>query len=195
MQAKSVCVMGAGGRTGQLLSAELLGSCCNVKGVSRSQEGAARAVLAGIKPDQSLALDVTAQGAAERLASGPFQGCDAVVVAAASRAQLRVGATLIGALAKSVQGRAGEITPVFWFADGQSPRDVDWIGARVTIDAARAAGVRRVVLISSMGGCDPDAFMNRTMDRVLDWKRRAEVYLMRSGVPEWTIIHAARQVK
>lgn len=37
---------------------------------------------------------------------------------------------------------------------------IDWLGQKVQIDAAKAAGVKQVVLISSMGGTDPNHFLN-----------------------------------
>lgn len=41
------------------------------------------------------------------------------------------------------------------------------------------------------GGTKPDHFMNRAMDRVLDWKRKTEQYLVKSGVT-YCIIHPPR---
>jgi hypothetical protein len=32
------------------------------------------------------------------------------------------------------------------------PTQIDWLGQKVQIDAAKAAGVKQVVLVSSMGG-------------------------------------------
>jgi nucleoside-diphosphate-sugar epimerase len=37
---------------------------------------------------------------------------------------------------------------------------VDWLGQKVQIDAAKAAGVKQVVLVSSMGGTDPNHQLN-----------------------------------
>jgi uncharacterized protein YbjT (DUF2867 family) len=66
---------------------------------------------------------------------------------------------------------------------------VDWQGQRRQIDAAKAAGVKRVVLIGSMGGTQKDNFLN-TMGggNILFWKRKAEEYLVDSGLT-YTIIH------
>lgn len=66
---------------------------------------------------------------------------------------------------------------------------VDWLGQKVQIDAARAAGVKKVVLVSSMGGTDPENMLNKLGDgNILQWKRKAEQYLMASGIT-YTIIH------
>jgi hypothetical protein len=37
---------------------------------------------------------------------------------------------------------------------------IDWLGQKVQIDAAKSAGVKQVVLVSSMGGTDPGHFLN-----------------------------------
>jgi hypothetical protein len=37
---------------------------------------------------------------------------------------------------------------------------VDWLGQKVQIDAAKSAGVKQVVLVSSMGGTDPNHQLN-----------------------------------
>ena len=39
--------------------------------------------------------------------------------------------------------------------------------------------VRRVVLISAMGGTDPDHPLNLMMSRTLDWKRKSEQYFIK----------------
>jgi len=66
---------------------------------------------------------------------------------------------------------------------------VDWIGQKAQIDAAKAAGVRRVVLISSMGGTDRSNRLNAIANgNILVFKRQAEEYLMESGL-EYTILH------
>ena len=55
---------------------------------------------------------------------------------------------------------------------------VDWLGQKAQIDAAKEAGVKRVVLISRLGG-----------GRVLVWKRVAEEYLIDSKAFTYTILH------
>lgn len=69
--------------------------------------------------------------------------------------------------------RANEILPEFWFDKGQSPREVDWLGIKVQVDAAKKAGIEHVVLLGSMGGTQQSHFMNRAMDNMLNWKRKA----------------------
>ena len=58
---------------------------------------------------------------------------------------------------------------------------VDWVGQKNQIDAAKAAGVRHIVLVSSMGGTKPDHFLNKMGEgNILIWKRRAEQHLMQA---------------
>ena len=45
-------------------------------------------------------------------------------------------------------------------AGAGTPEEVDWLGAKTQIDAAKAAGVKRFVFVSSMGGTQPDNFLN-----------------------------------
>jgi len=78
---------------------------------------------------------------------------------------------------------------------GGTPEEVDWLGAKLQIDAAKEAGVSQFVFVSSMGGTQPENFLN-TIGKLEDgsggdillWKRKAERYLAESGVP-YTIIH------
>ena len=67
-------------------------------------------------------------------------------------------------------------------------RQVDWLGAKLQIDAAKAAGVKKFVFISSMGGTQPENFLNSIGKQadgsggdILLWKRKAERYLVESG--------------
>jgi uncharacterized protein YbjT (DUF2867 family) len=69
------------------------------------------------------------------------------------------------------------------------PEQVDWIGQKMQIDAAKKNGVEKVVLVGSMGGTQKDNFLNTIGDgNILVWKRRAEKYLIDSGL-NYTIIH------
>ena len=86
----------------------------------------------------------------------------------------------------------GAARPAFAYPEGGLPEAVDWHGQRATIDAAKAAGVRRVVVIGSRGGTDPNHMLNRIGGdgtNILVWKRKAEQYLIDSGL-EYTIIRA-----
>ena len=50
--------------------------------------------------------------------------------------------------------------PEFRFRPGGTPEEVDWVGQKAQIDAAKEAGVKHVVICSSMGGTQPQNFLN-----------------------------------
>jgi hypothetical protein len=43
------------------------------------------------------------------------------------------------------------VRPEFGWKADQLPEQVDWLGQKLQIDAAKAAGVNKVVVVSSMG--------------------------------------------
>ncbi|GAU38805.1 hypothetical protein TSUD_163800 [Trifolium subterraneum] len=64
------------------------------------------------------------------------------------------------------------------------------IGATDGVFIAKAAGVKQIVLVGSMGGTDLNHPLNSLGDgNILVWKRKAEQYLADSGIP-YTIIRA-----
>jgi uncharacterized protein YbjT (DUF2867 family) len=69
------------------------------------------------------------------------------------------------------------------------PENVDYRGVANLAEAAKAAGVRRFVLMSSIGAgtADPEAPLNRVFGMVLMWKGKGEESLRASGVP-YTIV-------
>ena len=85
--------------------------------------------------------------------------------------------------------------PEFRFRPGGTPEEVDWVGQKAQIDAAKEAGVKHVVICSSMGGTQPQNFLNTigqqadgSGGQILLWKRKAEQYLVDSGLT-YTILH------
>ncbi|MCL7040218.1 hypothetical protein MKW94_010642 [Papaver nudicaule] len=80
--------------------------------------------------------------------------------------------------------------PEFYYEEGQYPEQIDWIGQKNQIETAKACGVKHIVLVGSMGGTDPNHFLNHMGNgNILIWKRKAEQYLADSGIP-YTIIRA-----
>jgi uncharacterized protein YbjT (DUF2867 family) len=100
-------------------------------------------------------------------------------------ADARAAATLAGPLAGTtalviaIGARPGE--------PGNSPRQVDFEGVRNLAAAASAAGLARVVLVSSAGATRPDHPLNRRFDDVLAWKAKGEAAVRAAGVP-YTIV-------
>mmetsp|Transcript_39054 Transcript_39054/g.85617 ORF Transcript_39054/g.85617 Transcript_39054/m.85617 type:complete len:343 (-) Transcript_39054:374-1402(-) len=84
----------------------------------------------------------------------------------------------------------------FRYKPGQHPEIVDYEGQKKQVDLAKKLGVKRVVVVSSMGGTDENNFLNtigKNKDGtgngdILVWKRKAEKYLVESGL-DYTIIH------
>ena len=68
-----------------------------------------------------------------------------------------------------------------------SPEFVDFGGVRNLADVAAALKVKQLVLVSSSGVTDPDHFLNKMFDNVLNWKLKGENALRASGVP-YTIV-------
>eukprot|EP00976_Prorocentrum_cordatum_P107033 1194573-Prorocentrum_minimum.AAC.10 len=64
--------------------------------------------------------------------------------------------------------------PDFYFDKENMPEQVDWLGQKLQIDAAKAAGVKHVILLGSIAGTKPDHFLNQMGKdaRLLEWKRK-----------------------
>lgn len=80
--------------------------------------------------------------------------------------------------------------PTFDFAEGGMPEEVDFLGQKHQIDLAKEAGVKHIILVGSMGGTNENHFLNSIGNgNILIWKRKAEQYLIDSGI-NYTIIRA-----
>jgi uncharacterized protein YbjT (DUF2867 family) len=80
--------------------------------------------------------------------------------------------------------------PEFDFEENGKPEKVDWLGQKNQIDAAKKAGIEHVILVGSMGGTKENHPLNRLGNgNILIWKRKAEQYLIDSGI-DYTIIRA-----
>lgn len=196
-----VVVTGAGGKTGGLIVKKLLKQpdrFTSVVGTVRSKASAGSLVTEGLPESSVVEFDLAAAVEAAVDSSGggnpalagfteALQGADAVVIATSGVPQIKYS-SLIGVIAGRLVGRKS--MPGFTWKQGQLPEQIDWLGQKVQIDAAKAAGVKQVVIISSMGGTDPNHFLNKMGNNanILQWKRKAEQYLIASGLT-YTIIH------
>ncbi|XP_015896969.3 uncharacterized protein At5g02240 [Ziziphus jujuba] len=169
----TVLVTGAGGRTGQIVYRKLK---------ERSGQYVARGLVRTEESKQKI-------GGADDLYVGDIrdtgsiipaiQGIDALIILTSAVPKMKPG------FDPTKGGR-----PEFYFEDGAYPEQVDWIGQKNQIDAAKAAGVKQIVLVGSMGGTDLNHPLNALGNgNILVWKRKAEQYLADSGVP-YTIIRA-----
>lgn len=76
----------------------------------------------------------------------------------------------------------------YFFPDGEFPKDIDWLGSINQVRAALHAGVKHVLLVSSMGTTEPDSFLDQLAHGHVMWyKLNGEAHLMASGLP-FTII-------
>ncbi|CAL1379036.1 unnamed protein product [Linum trigynum] len=169
----TVLVTGAGGRTGSIVYKKLKerSDQFTAKGLVRTPEskdkiGGAEDVYVGdIRDADSIAPAI--------------QGIDALIILTSAVPKMKPG----------FDPSKGE-RPEFYFEEGCFPEQVDWIGQKNQIDAAKAARVKQVVLVGSMGGTNLNHPLNSLGNgNILVWKRKAERYLADSGLP-YTIIRA-----
>ena len=188
---KKVLVTGAGGRTGKLVF-EQLKADDNYKpvGLARSSKAQKALTAAGATPDELIVADI----ADEKSLADAMSGCDAVVLCTSAVPAIKP-LSLMKTMATKFLPFVKTSRPAFKFPKNGTPEEVDWFGAKKQIDAAKKAGVKQFVFVSSMGGTNPDNFLNSIGRRkdgsggdILLWKRKAERYLVESGVP-YTIIH------
>ncbi|GBG71546.1 hypothetical protein CBR_g8964 [Chara braunii] len=174
-----VVVTGAGGRTGRLVYQKLKERSgeFSASGIVRREES--KEVLGAAAPDSGhdvAVADVRDLSTFQRCLEG---GLDALVIVTSAVPKMKPG------FDPSKGGR-----PEMFFHDGFYPEQVDWIGQKNQIDAAKAAGVKHIVLVGSMGGTNKDHPLNKLANgNILIFKRQAEQYLVDSGVP-YTIIRA-----
>lgn len=186
-----VAVTGAGGRTGGLVVKKLVqsGDKFTAVPIVRSQKSAGKVESTyGLSSGSAKVLDIASADTAA--AAAALEGVDALVIATSAVPEI-VKLSLIPVILAKLFKKEG-VRPKFIWKEGQTPEQVDWLGQKVQIDAAKAAGVKHVVLIGSMGGTQPDNMLNKLVGddggNILQWKRRAEQYLIASGIP-YTIIH------
>jgi len=183
---RRVAVTGAGGQTGQHAFRKMLSRPEDFVpvGIVRSESSRSALIETGIPPESVVVADVT----------------DADAISKAMK-ECEASALIIATSAKPAP--SGETTeegrPIFSFPNGQ-PEQVDWLGQKAQIDAAKMCGPdTHVVICSSMGGTDPSNMLNalgrETLPdgstkggNILLWKRKAEKYLMDSGLP-YTVVH------
>lgn len=187
-----VCVTGAGGRSGKLVMKKLLERQDKFSpvGVVRSDNSAKELRGYGATDDQIFVGDLLGDQGKANLQKA-LKGCDALVIATSAVPKIKPLSILKVLFAKIT--RQEGVRPEFTFKADQTPEQIDWIGQKMQIDAAKENGLKHVVIISSMGGTDRKNFLNTIGDgNILVWKRRAEKYLVdmsMNGNLTYTIIH------
>ena len=172
MSAKKVLVTGVTGRTGSLVFQKL-------------QEHSNKFVPVGFARSEAKVTEMF--GSSEGFFIGdireakslktPMQGCQALVILTSAIPQLK-------------GTKQPNSPPEFEYASGESPEQIDYYGQKHQIDVAKESGLEQIVLVGSMGGTMENHPLNKMGNgNILIWKRKAEEYLMNSGV-DYTIIRA-----
>ena len=185
-----VAVTGAGGRTGSLCM-KLLAESANFatpRGLVRSDKSAAKVKkLVGGDSDDAVEVvigDVSDPSACDAL----VEGCDGLVILTSAVPKPKIASIFVAIVSKILPWMDAK-RPEFYFPEEGRPELVDWLYQKNQIDAAKKAGVKKVVLVSSMGGTQIDNFLNTMGDaNILLWKRKAEMYLKASGL-DYTVVH------
>lgn len=169
---KKVLVTGATGRTGSLVVNKLREKSAEFQVVGLARNEAKVQETFGSTDDFFFGT-IKDKNTVEKAISG----CDALVILTSAVPQMK-GIPEPGK------------RPEFYFADGESPEEIDYYGQKNQIDAAKEARINHVVLVGSMGGTDENHHLNKIGNgNILIWKRKAEQYLIDSGI-DYTIIRA-----
>eukprot|EP00930_Biecheleria_cincta_P012405 TRINITY_DN11614_c0_g1_i1.p1 TRINITY_DN11614_c0_g1~~TRINITY_DN11614_c0_g1_i1.p1 ORF type:complete len:313 (-),score=65.81 TRINITY_DN11614_c0_g1_i1:84-1022(-) len=186
-----VAVSGAGGQTGGHAFRKMLAQSTVFEpvGLVRTEESR-QALLADTGAPESAVIVVDV---ARRDSAGGPSSHAGLMAALAGCAALLIGSSAKVKPTGVTNPDTGR--PNMGFPDGQL-HEVDWLGEKAQIDVAKEAGVRHVVICSSMGGTDPNHMLNnfgrnadgKTGGNMLRWKRKAEKYLIDSGL-DYTILH------
>ena len=171
MTIKQVLVTGATGKTGSIVFKKLQQDRnLQVKGLARSPEKAKELF-----------------GSTENLYFGDISNRESIKAAFADCQKLVI---LTSASPQMVAPPKPGERPQFTYPAAGTPELVDYQGQKNQIDLAIAAGVEQIVLVGSMGGTNKDHPLNKMGNgKILIWKRKAEEYLVNSGI-NYTIIRA-----
>jgi len=192
-----VMVTGAGGRTGKLVFEQLSNDYEDVEPLGLVRSAKSKNALLKKMKDSDLdetkiiTADVTAK---DKSLEAAMSGCDAIILCTSAVPKIKPW-SIVKVMFKKLLRKEDVGRPEFSFPENGTPEEVDWLGAKAQIEAAKAAGVKHFVFVSSMGGTQPDNFLN-TIGKVSDgtggdillWKRKAEKFLVESGL-DYTIIH------
>lgn len=192
---RKVLVTGAGGRTGTLVFQKLQAKTdFQPIGLVRSKKSASKLRKAAGATDEQIVIGDVMDPAT---LSKALEGCDSLILCTSATPKILLF-SIIKILFKKLLRRAPG-RPEFKFPPRGEPEEVDWLGAKNQVDAAIAAGVKHFVFLGSMGGTQPDNFLNSIGKRpdgsggdILLWKRKAEKYLIQqanSHGMSYTIVH------
>lgn len=199
---RPVLVTGASGRTGRLVFEQLVKDPrFDPKALVRSEQSAKklRKTVPQTALDQIVVCDITTLR--DDVATASLQGTPQIVICTSAvpiisrrslaLAFLKIPFNLIRGK-KAIDFRSFR----FKWQGGQYPELVDYKGVLNQIEFAKKIGAKHIVLVGSMGGTDPSNFLNAVGKNkdgggngdILLWKRKAERYLVESGL-DYCIIH------
>jgi len=191
---RTVLVTGAGGRTGSLVFEQLLADGrYSARGLVSSEASKAKLVKrTACEASAVFVGDVTDPAALE----AALEGVDAVVVLTSAVPSLKKRSLLPFLVRNKLMGDKS-VRLGFRWKRGQTPEEVDYKGGVQQVDAAVRAGVRKLVWVGSMGGCDESNFLNTIgadegddkSGKILVWKRKAEMHLAEQEALDYTIVH------
>lgn len=202
-----VLVTGASGKTGRLVFEALLEdpSKFEARALVRSAKSAKTLMkqVSGTGLNQILICDVTqlAENPDYAVPSG-LEGCEAMIICTSAMPvidKISLAKALLQAPINMIRRKKAIDFRSFKFGwkGGQYPEKVDYEGQKAQIDLAKKLRIKHVVVVGSMGGTDPNNFLNSIGKNkkdgtgngdILLWKRKAEKYLVESGL-DYTIIH------
>ncbi|CAN8067370.1 unnamed protein product [Agarophyton chilense] len=168
----NVILTGAAGRTGRLVFEKLQShpSDYSVTGLVRDVQAASQV----LPPTENLVKgDITKPETLQQ----PFTAKQALII-------------LTSAIPRIIPAPEGT-PPQFRYDPDGTPELVDWIGAKNQIDLAIRLGLKHVIMVGSMGSTEDNNPLNRIGNgNILRFKRKAELYLIESGI-SYTIINPA----
>ena len=215
---KKVLVTGAAGKTGSLVFQKLLESNhegLHPYGLVRTMNSSKKLISKLLKENSNI-FDKYSDGdkkkGQENVIVGDvtnfsnseiqnkMEGIDAVILCTSATPKINYFSLAKILFNKVILRKKEPGRPTFTFPNG-IPEIVDWEGARNQIDFAIKNNVKQFVFVSSMGGTQPDNFLNSIGKKedgsggdILLWKRKAEEYLIQecqksSSGMTYTIIH------
>ncbi|CAN0926583.1 Uncharacterized protein At2g37660, chloroplastic [Linum grandiflorum] len=151
---KTVLVTGAGGRTGSIVYKKLK---------ERSDHYSARGLVRTPESKEKV-------GGSDDVYVGDIRDAESIVPAIQGIDALVILTSAVPKMKPGFDPSKGE-RPEFYFEEGSSPEQVDWIGQKNQIDAAKAAGVKQIVLVGSMGGTNLNHPLNSLGNgNILGWR-------------------------
>jgi len=184
-----VLVTGAAGRTGRLVFSKLQEDRRFIPVAVVRTDGSGKKLINDLhcELDQIVVCDVT-----QLKSSDPPKcaGAKAMIICTSAVPVISARSLMMNALKipwNLVRGKkALDFRSLrFKFKRNQYPEKVDYEGQVMQIDMAKKLGIEHIVVVSSMGGTDPNNFLNQVGKKpngsgngdILLWKRKAERYL------------------